>query len=130
MQPQPIGGALPRVAIFAEGGPLAGDLAACLSGRFEIDRVTCQQDALNSLAGGCQAMLILRGAREEFGPVRVELIKKAVANHCRVLVLGSGGLGLEPELDTRVIHLPPLPSPQELFETLAGLEPGLSSEAT
>lgn len=115
---------MPHVTIFADNGPLAGDLAACLSGKFAIDRVMNQQQALDTLAGGCRAMLILKGHQEEFGPARVELIRKAVAEHCRVLVLGPGGLSLAPELDTSVIHLPPSPSPSDLLATLADLEPG------
>ncbi len=130
MLPQPISNALPRITIFAESGPLAGDLAACLSGRFKIERVTSPQGALISLASGCQAMLILRDAQEEFEPARVEVIKKAVTSRCRVLLLGPGGLGLEQDLDAQVIHLPPLPSLPELFATLSGLGPDLQSNAS
>ncbi len=130
MQPQLNGSNLPRITIFAESGPLAGDLAACLSGRFDIDRVTSLQGALKSLALGCQAMLILRGVQEEFGPARVDLVKQAVGDECRVLILGSGGLGLESDLEAKVIHLPPLPSPQILFETLSGLELDMQAGAS
>ena len=124
MHPQPDGRNLPRVTIFAESGPLAGDLAACLSGRFDIDRVTSPRGALRSLARGCQALIILRGVQEDFGPAGIDLVEQAVGDHCRVLILGSGGLGLESNLDTEVIYLPPLPSPQVLFETLSALETG------
>ncbi len=129
MQPQANGRNLPEITIFAESGPLAGDLAACLSGRFVIDRVTSLQGALKSLAHGCRALIILGNTQAEFGPAGVDLVEQAVSGHCRVLVLGSGGLGLESELDTKVVHLPPLPSPQILFDALSGLRTGLDSES-
>ena len=122
MQPELVNKQLPVVAIFAESGPLAGDLAACLSGRFRIDRVTSLQGALKSIGGGCRALLILRGTQDEFGPACTDLVKQAVADSCRVLILGSGGLGLESELGAKVVCLPPLPSPQILFENLSDLE--------
>ena len=122
MKSQADGRNFPSITIFAESGPLAGDLAACLSGRFDVERVTSLQDASYSLAHGCQAMLILRGAQDELGSARIDLIKQAVGDRCRVLILGSGGLDLETDLDAKVIHLPPLPSPQLLFETLADLD--------
>ncbi len=122
MQPERVNRQLPVVAIFAESGPLAGDLAACLSGRFCIDRVTSLQGALKSIGSGCRALLILRGTQDEFGPACTDLVKQAVADSCRVLILGSGGLGLESELGAKVVCLPPLPSPQILFENLSDLE--------
>ena len=122
MQPELVSRNLPVVTIFAESGPLAGDLAACLSGRFCIDRVTSLQGALKSVGTGCQALLILRGAEEECGPACSDLVKQALNDKCRVLILGSGGLGLESDLDGKVVHLPPLPSPQTLFENLSDLE--------
>lgn len=118
---------LPLVTILAESGPLAGDLAACLSGRFDIERVTSPQSALRSLVRGCRALLILGGAQAECEPARIDLVKRAIGARCRVLILGSGGLGLDQDLDAKVIHLPPLPSPDELFRTLAGLEPQLGT---
>ncbi|MDX2475054.1 MAG: hypothetical protein QNL91_15270 [Candidatus Krumholzibacteria bacterium] len=122
MQPERVNRQLPVVAIFAESGPLAGDLAACLSGRFRVDRVTSLQGALKSISSGCRALLILRGTQDEFGPACTDLVKQAVADSCRVLILGSGGLGLESELGAKVVCLPPLPSPQILFENLSDLE--------
>ncbi len=122
MQPERVNKQLPVVAIFAESGPLAGDLAACLSGRFRVDRVTSLQGALKSVGSGCRALLILRGTQDEFGPACTDLVKQAVADSCRVLILGSGGLGLESELGAKVVCLPPLPSPQILFENLSDLE--------
>lgn len=130
MQPLNNGKISPQITIYAESGPLAGDLAACLSGRFDIERVTSPKAALVSLARGCQAILILKGAQEELGPARLDLVKQALSDQCRVVILGSGGLGLESDLNQQVVQLPPLPSPQLLFETLAGLEPGLQAGAS
>jgi len=124
MKPDTDNNNLPRVTIFAESGPLAGDVAACLSGHFQIERVTGRAMALRSLHDGCQAMLLMGWVRDELGPADADLIKQALGVKCRVLVLGTGGLGLGPELDNSVIHLPSLPSPQVLFENLNGLEPG------
>ncbi len=122
MKPEFQGKSLPVVTIFSKSGPLAGDLAACLSGRFRIDRATSLQGALKSIAVGCQALMILKAADEYWGPACTDLVKQALSDKCRVLILGSGGLGLESDLDSRVIYLPPLPSPQILFANLAGLE--------
>ncbi len=72
-------------------------------------------------------MLILKRAQEELGPARLDLVKQALEDGCRVVILGSGGLGLESGMNHRVVQLPPLPSPQLLFETLSGLEPEMQS---
>ena len=115
----------PMVVILAETGPLAGDLAACLSGRFRVERATSLQAALKSVASGCRALLILGGSQDEFGPGHADLVRQAAGADCRVLILGPGGLGLEGETGLGIVRLPSLPSPQQLFASLTGLEPGV-----
>lgn len=115
---------LPHVTIFAESGPLAGDVAACLSGRFRIERATDRSAVARSLAQGCRALLIMGWSQTDIGTMETALIRQALAAGCRVLVLGAGGLHLGQELDVAIVQLPALPSPQQLLDNLSGLEPG------
>ena len=130
MQPWKTSESSPHITIYADSGPLAGDLAACLSGHFEINQVNSPKGALLALSRGCQALLILQGAQGELGVVHSDLVKQAIAERCRVVVLGSGGLGLGSDLNQKIVQLPHLPSPQLLFDALAGLDSSLEAGAS
>lgn len=76
---------LPRIAILAQAGPLAGDLAACLSGRFAVERVTSAAEAVGVLTSGCRA-LVLAGAPSEANArsgALVELALRGLDNRYR-----------------------------------------------
>lgn len=112
---------LPRIAILAQAGPLAGDLAACLSGRFEVERVTSPAEARGALSRGCRALL-LAGSPAEGGTGSRALVEQALGLGCRVLALGSCPSAVTPEISDRVQMLSDWPSPQELVDALRGLE--------
>jgi len=115
------GGELPRVIIFSESGPLAGDLGACLAGRFAVERVTSLSAAGSALDHPSDALLVVPGRRDHVGAECIPLFRRAVGCGCRVLLLG----GIHPELDEdlkdKIIELPLFPSPALLFEGLRGL---------
>lgn len=122
MKPQTQTASLPRITIFSESGPLAGDLAACLAGRFRIDRVSSVRAAQHSLGAGSRAVLILQDLPEISSRGRSKLIDLALRNQCRVLVLGPTDRSLPTAHDARVKRLPSLPSLPTLFNALSGLE--------
>jgi len=111
----------PRVIIFSESGPLAGDLGACLSGRFAVERVTSLSGAGNALDRPSAALLIVPGRRDRVGPECISLFRRAVDSGCRVLLLGDVHPELDEDLKEKIIELPPFPSPALLFEGLSGL---------
>ena len=115
------GGDPPRVIIFSESGPLAGDLGACLSGRFAVERVTSLSGAGDALDRPSVALLIVPGRRDRVGPECTSLFRRALDSGCRVLLLGGVHPELDKDLKEKIIELPPLPSPALLFERLSGL---------
>ena len=114
-------GNLPRVIIFSESGPLAGDLGACLSGRFAVERVTSLSGAGNALDRPAAALLVVPGRRDSVGSECIPLFRQAVESGCRVLLLGGFQSELDEDLKGKIVALPPFPSPALLFEGLSGL---------
>ena len=114
-------GNLPRVIIFSESGPLAGDLGACLSGRFAVERVTSLSGAGNALDRPAAALLVVPGRRDRVGSECIPLFRRAVESGCRVLLLGGFQSELDEDLKGKIVALPPFPSPALLFEGLSGL---------
>ena len=110
----------PRVIIFSESGPLAGDLSAILAGRFDVERVTSLQGAVAALERPSTALLFVPGHRDGVRPECFPLFRQAVENGCRVLLLGCVRPGLEEDLQGRVEVMPHFPSPEELFQGLRG----------
>ncbi len=115
------GGHLPRVIIFSESGPLAGDLGACLSGRFAVERVTSLSGAGNALDRPSAALLVVPGRRDLVGAECIPLFRRAVDSGCRVLLLGGIQAELDEDLKEKIVELPPFPSPALLFEGLSDL---------
>jgi len=112
---------LPRVIIFSESGPLAGDLGACLSGRFAVERVTSLSGAGNALDRPAAALLIVPGRRDRVGSECIPLFRRAVDIGCRVLLLGGIQAELDENLKEKIVELPPFPSPALLFDGLSDL---------
>lgn len=115
------GGGFSRVIIFSESGPLAGDLGACLSGRFAVERVsnlTAAEKALDRPAG---ALFIVPSRRDPVGPEFNPLFRRAADLGCRIFLLGNLDADLDETLKDKITVLPPYPSPTLLFEGLSGL---------
>jgi hypothetical protein len=115
------GGPIPRVVIFSESGPLAGDLGACLSGRFSVERVTSLTGAQRAMRTPSDALLIVPGRRDRVDPECYPLFRQAVAGGCRVLLLGFNQPEFDDDLLEKIVVLPQFPSPAALFEGLSGL---------
>ena len=117
------GGGSPRVIIFSQSGPAAGDLGACLSGRFAVERVTSLAAAGNALDHPAGALLIVPSRRDPVGPEFNLLFRRAVDGGCRIFLLGNLDSDFDEDLKDKIMVLPPYPSPALLFEGLSGLLP-------
>ena len=115
------GDELPRIIIFSESGPLAGDLGACLAGRFAVERVTSLSVAGSALDQPSDALLVVPGQRDRMGPECIPLLQRAVDSDCRVLLVGGINFELDEDLKGKIVELPPFPSPALLFDRLSGL---------
>lgn len=113
----------PRIIIFSESGPLGGDLTACLSGRYTVERVTSLSGVGLALGRPAGALLVVPDRRSRLDAQSNALLRKAVDNGCRVLLLGCDRPQLDDDLKGRVVVLPQFPSPAQLFEVLSGLGP-------
>ena len=113
----------PRIIIFSESGPLGGDLTACLSGRFSVERVTSLSGVGLALDRPAAALLVVPDHRSRIDVQSNALLRQAVAGGCRVLLLGCEKPDLDEDLKGRVVVLPQFPSPAQLFEGLDGLTP-------
>ncbi|MCB1182180.1 hypothetical protein KDM41_02025 [bacterium] len=115
------GAGRPAITILAAGDPLAGDVAACLSGRYEAEPVLNPATAAASISAGARGLIVFADAElpEEIG----RLVRLALARHCRVVILGHGGLGPDADLERAIVRLPRLPSPRDLFDTFADIGP-------
>ena len=112
------GGEIPRVIIFSDSGPLAGDLGACLSGRFLVQRVTSLSAADLALNDHSEALLVVPGREATVGPEFIPLFRRAVKRNCRVLLLGCVQPDLDEDLREKIQVLPQFPSPDLLFSSL------------
>jgi len=110
----------PRIIILSESGPLGGDLGAYLSGRFNVVRVTGLAGAETALDSPTFALLLVSDRHVSLSPRCLALVRRAVADKCRVLLVGFDKPDLEADLRDKVLVLPELPSPQSLFEGLGG----------
>ena len=115
------GGALPRVIIFSESGPLAGDLGAYLSGRFAVERVSNLTAADRALDRPAGALFIIPSRRDPVGVEFNPVFRRAVEGGCRIFMLGNLDSELDENLKDKITVLPPYPSPALLFEGLSGL---------
>ena len=112
------GDKIPRLIIYSESGPLAGDLGACLSGRFFVQRVTSLSAANLAIDQHSTALLVVPGRRAMLGPEFIPLYRRAVKHHCRILLLGCDQSGLDEDLQEKIQVLPQFPSPEFLFSSL------------
>ena len=115
------GGELPRIIIFSESGPLAGDLGACLSGRFAVERVTSLAAAVSALDRPSDALLVVPARSDRGGAECIPLFQRAVESDCRVLLVGGINFEFDEDLKGKIVELPPFPSPALLFEGLSDL---------
>ena len=112
------GGEIPRLIIFSDSGPLAGDLGACLSGRFHVQRVTSLSAADLALDQRSEALLVVPGRKATLGPEFIPLFRRAVEKNCRVLLLGCVQPELDEDLQEKIQVLPQFPNPDLLFSSL------------
>lgn len=117
-----------RVIIFAESGLLAGDLAAWLSGRFIVERVTSIPGALVALGQPASAVIIVEGASLKKTAPLDQMVQEAKRSASRVLVLGWSPGQSSNSWSPEVIHLPAVPDPGDLFKALTA-EPPLAGMA-
>lgn len=112
-----------RVIIFAESGLLAGDLAAWLSTRFCVERVTSYSGAEQAVSRPAGALVVVEG--RECGTVQQleELVRQAGLSGCPVLILGMDPDTAPPDWAGQVTHLKALPDPSELMRALGNLPP-------
>lgn len=108
----------PRIIIFAESGLLAGDLAAWLSGRFAVDRVTSTPGANNSVDRGARALILLNSESQPLARPVLDLVENCLAVGCAVIMLGVDPDTCPVAWDRRVCLLPALPEPVEVFSAL------------
>ena len=121
-------GTFARVIILAESGLLAGDLAAWLSSRSLVERVTSIPGAVLAFRRTACALIIVEGEELTGDSPLAEVVLKALDTGCRILVLGADRRACPAEWTNRVIHLKAVPHPSELFVALNGL-PGKGREA-
>jgi hypothetical protein len=119
------GSDFPRLIIYSDGGPLAGDLGACLAGRFLVDRVTSLAAAGRALDRSAAALLVAPNSRMTLGTEFIPLVRRAVCGGCRVLLVGCDLPGTDEDLRNGIQALPQFPSPDLLFASL--LDQGSSS---
>ena len=112
------GDEIPRLIIFSDSGPLAGDLGACLSGRFLVQRVTSLSAAGLALDHQSEALLVVPGSQTSLGPEFIPLFRQAIKRNCRVLLLGCTQPELDEDLQEKIQVLPQFPSPDLLFSSL------------
>lgn len=112
------GDKFPRLVIYSDSGPLAGDLGACLSGRFLVQRVTSLSAANLAIDRHSAALLVVSGRSTTLGPELIPLYRRAVKHHCRILLLGCDQSGLDHDLQEKIKVLPQFPSPELLFSSL------------
>lgn len=112
------GDKIPRLVIYSDSGPLAGDLGACLSARFLVQRVTSLSAANLAIDHNSVALLVVPGRRTTLGPELIPLYRRALKHHCRVLLLGCVQSGLDKDLQEKIQVLPQFPSPEFLFSSL------------
>ena len=115
------GGQAPRVIIFSESGPLGGDLTACLSGRFAVERVTSLSGVGSALDRPAAALLVVPDRRHKVNSQSSAMLRRAVEGGCRVLLLGCDHPDIDDDLKSRITILPQFPSPTQLFDGLRGL---------
>lgn len=115
-------GEIPRLIIFSDSGPLAGDLGACLSGRFLVQRVTSLSAAGLALDQRSEALLVVPGRQTILGPEFTPLFRRAVKRNCRVFLLGCEQPDLDEDLQEKIQVLPQFPSPDLLFSSLLSEE--------
>jgi|GEM_PF-4142244 len=100
-----------RVVIYGRKGALAGDLAAGLSGVFQVEQVATLPEAVHALVEPTLALLVIADdAAAVSDPIDCEiLVHRAAASRCRVLVLGEDGA-----FGDDVERLMEVPGPAEL----------------
>ncbi len=111
----------PLVVIFSESGPLGGDLAAVLTGRFELIRCTNLNGALAALDKHPAALVVLGDGADDPDPRLGELYLRALAAGCRILALGNVPLCVVPEERDRIRQYDQMPGPARILESLGNL---------
>ena len=110
-----------RIIIFAESGLLAGDLAAWLSGRFLVERVTSVPGAALALGQPAGALVLVEGGSLAGSSPLIDLVGQGLSAGCKVLVLGADPKLLPGDWDEKVTFFKAIPEPTELFSSLQDL---------
>ena len=107
-----------RVIIFAECGLLAGDLAALLSGSYEVVRVTSVSGVRLALARHPGLFILVEGQGLAQNPQQLAMVQEILNTGTRMVVLGADPDHLPPSWRGKILHQPQLPEPQEFFAAL------------
>lgn len=122
-------GELRTVVLVGADDPVAGDLAAYLAGRYRVLYRRTSGEAEDDLDPGTAAVVLLGGdSGQANAGAAAGLVRRAITQGTRVVVLGSGGLG--PGLDGEgIVCLPALPDPKLLLASLNGSADGAGAAA-
>ena len=113
--------AQPRVVIYAENGPTAEDLVACLEGPYRVDVAMDLNDAMDALKGPASVLLVVPADDPEPMTDWSTLLHRALIRNCRVMVLGPTGTTLEAGSRDTVRSYPAMPDPAHLHRDLTAL---------
>ena len=121
-----------RVIIFAESGLLAGDLAAWLSAKFFVQRVTGEARLLQALLDPVAALIIVQEntpqPSEECLQILDSVILEPRSPALRVVLVGMDPALVPHIWRDRVTCLPAIPGPQQILAALQ-VPPSSAGEA-
>jgi hypothetical protein len=110
------------IIIFAESGLLAGDLAAWLSAKFFVKRVTTEARLHQALLDPVAALIIVQEntpqPSEECLQVLKSVIQEPRSPAFRILLVGIDPALLPPFWRGLVTCLPAVPGPQDILTAL------------
>ncbi len=112
-----------RIIVFAESGLLAGDLAAWLSARFLVERVTSLPGARIALQKGAGALIILDNSAFLDSAGFQELVEAGRQSRCRILLMGIDPSSCPDSWRDQVFFMDPVPAPAQVIAALKDLPP-------
>jgi hypothetical protein len=111
-----------RIIIFAESGLLAGDLAAWLSAKYLVQRVTGQERLHQVLKSEVAALIFVQENTPQPSEECLEVLELVVHESRspvnRILLVGIDPALVPPFWRGRVTCLPAVPGPQQILAAL------------
>ncbi len=121
-----------RIIIFAESGLLAGDLAAWLSAKFLVQRVSGEARLHQALLDPVAALIIVQENTPQPSEECIQIIDSVILEPrspaLRVVLVGMDPALVPPIWRDRVTCLPAVPGPQQILAALQ-VHPTLAGEA-